>query len=214
MAAQAEITGKRARRPAVTRTASGNHQPQAVLLVMAWLPSRSWRASEPCIAPPAAVLSIQTVFVKSGCTQIGKLYTGKVPRLWTDTITAHRAAVQDAVLDAAAALAAEHGPASVTMSQIAEQAGIGRATLYKYFPDVEAILIAWHQRHITRHLAQLTRSAADMSGTPASACRPCSRHSRPAWPTSACTAPSWPPWYIATSTWQAPSSSSWSSSPA
>jgi AcrR family transcriptional regulator len=43
----------------------------------------------------------------------------------------------------------------VTMSQIAEQTGIGRATLYKYFPDVEAILLAWHERQVTGHLQQL-----------------------------------------------------------
>jgi AcrR family transcriptional regulator len=41
------------------------------------------------------------------------------------------------------------------MSQIAEQAGIGRATLYKYFPDVEAILLAWHEGQITGHLEHL-----------------------------------------------------------
>jgi AcrR family transcriptional regulator len=63
--------------------------------------------------------------------------------------------VRDATLDTTAALVAEHGLASVTMSQIAEQTGIGRATLYKYFPDVEAILVAWHERQITAHLAQL-----------------------------------------------------------
>ena len=84
----------------------------------------------------------------------------RVPKLWTETIEAHRAAVRDAALDAAAALAAEQGVASVTMSQIAEQTGIGRATLYKYFPDVEAILVAWHQRQIARHLAQLVEIAA------------------------------------------------------
>jgi AcrR family transcriptional regulator len=50
---------------------------------------------------------------------------------------------------------AEHGLLSVSMSQIAESTGIGRATLYKYFPDVEAILFAWHERQITAHLAQL-----------------------------------------------------------
>src|SRR2546421_7226490 len=42
------------------------------------------------------------------------------------------------------------------MSQIAEKTGVGRATLYKYFPDVEAILLAWHERQIGAHLAQLT----------------------------------------------------------
>ncbi len=80
---------------------------------------------------------------------------GSVPRLWNDTIQAHRAAVRDAILDTTAALVAEHGLFSVTMSQIAEATGIGRATLYKYFPDVEAILFAWHERQVTGHLDQL-----------------------------------------------------------
>ncbi len=78
-----------------------------------------------------------------------------VPRLWNETIEEHRRAVRDATLDATAALVAEHGLRSVTMSQIAEETGIGRATLYKYFPDVEAILVAWHQRQVTGHLEQL-----------------------------------------------------------
>jgi AcrR family transcriptional regulator len=78
-----------------------------------------------------------------------------VPRLWNETIEAHRAAVRDAILDTTAALVSEHGLLSVTMSQIAEATGIGRATLYKYFPDVEAILVAWHERQISAHLAQL-----------------------------------------------------------
>ena len=38
-------------------------------------------------------------------------------------------------------MVAAHGLASVTMSRIAEETGIGRATLYKYFSDVEAILV-------------------------------------------------------------------------
>jgi AcrR family transcriptional regulator len=82
-------------------------------------------------------------------------YTVAVPRLWNDTIEAHRAAVRDATLDTTATLVARHGLRSVTMSQIAEQTGIGRATLYKYFPDVESILLAWHERQVTGHLEQL-----------------------------------------------------------
>jgi AcrR family transcriptional regulator len=94
------------------------------------------------------------------------LYHVVVPKLWTETIEAHRRAVRDATLDTAAALAAEHGPASVTMSRIAEETGIGRATLYKYYPDVEAILVAWHERQIARHLEQLTR-VRDLADRPA-----------------------------------------------
>lgn len=80
-----------------------------------------------------------------------------MPKLWTDTIEAHRRTVHDAILDAAWQLVAEHGLLSVTMSQIAEKAGIGRATLYKYFPDVEAILYAAHQRHVAGHLHHLAQ---------------------------------------------------------
>jgi AcrR family transcriptional regulator len=86
-----------------------------------------------------------------------------VPKLWTHTIEEHRRAVRDAALDATAALVAKHGLLSVTMSRIAEETGIGRATVYKYFPDVETILLAWHDRQVTRHLAQLAevRDRAD-----------------------------------------------------
>jgi AcrR family transcriptional regulator len=83
------------------------------------------------------------------------MYTKVVPNLWNETIEAHRAAVRDAILDTTAALVAEHGLRSVTMSRIAEKTGIGRATLYKYFSDVEAILLAWHERQITGHLEYL-----------------------------------------------------------
>jgi AcrR family transcriptional regulator len=79
-----------------------------------------------------------------------------VPKLWNETIEEHRRAVRDATLDTTAALVAKHGLRAVTMSQIAQETGIGRATLYKYYPDVESILIAWHERLITEHLSRLT----------------------------------------------------------
>ena len=102
-----------------------------------------------------ATHSVSTLFVT---------YTRRVPKLWTETIEAHRREVRDAILDTTAALVAEHGLRSVTMSEIAEDTGIGRATLYKYFPDVEAILHAWHERQITGHLgylAEVRDQAAD-----------------------------------------------------
>ncbi len=94
------------------------------------------------------------------------MYTRIVPRLWTETIEAHRREVRDAILGATSRLVSEHGLLSVTMSQIAEDAGIGRATLYKYFSDVEAILLAWHDRQVTGHLEHLAevRDQADDAG--------------------------------------------------
>jgi AcrR family transcriptional regulator len=84
------------------------------------------------------------------------MYDGAVPKLWNETIEEHRAAVREAILQITAALALEHGLTSVTMSQIAAATGIGRATLYKYFPDVESILLAWHAQQIRTHLEHLT----------------------------------------------------------
>ncbi|MFI7127848.1 TetR/AcrR family transcriptional regulator [Nonomuraea sp. NPDC050153] len=81
-----------------------------------------------------------------------------MPKLWNETIEAHRRTVHDAILDAAVELVAERGLLAVTMSQIAEKAGIGRATLYKYFPDVETILVAWHSRQVAGHLEHLSRA--------------------------------------------------------
>lgn len=94
----------------------------------------------------------------------GRPYPGWVPKLWNETIDAHRAAVREAILDTTAKLVADGGLRSVTMSQIAEQTGIGRATLYKYFSDVEAVLLAWHERQVTAHLQQLA-GLRDQTGT-------------------------------------------------
>ena len=92
------------------------------------------------------------------------LYTRKMPKLWNKTIEAHRREVRDAILETTVALVAKHGLLSVTMSQIAEETGIGRATLYKYFSGVEAILVAWHERHVNDHLEHLAQ-IGDQGGT-------------------------------------------------
>jgi AcrR family transcriptional regulator len=86
-----------------------------------------------------------------------------VPKLWNETIDDHRRDVRDAILAATVRLVGEHGISAVSMSQVATAAGIGRATLYKYFPDVRAILTAWHERQVAAHLAELT-AARDGGG--------------------------------------------------
>jgi AcrR family transcriptional regulator len=91
-----------------------------------------------------------------------------VPKLWTETIEEHRREVRDAIVSTTATLVTEKGLRSVTMSQIAEETGIGRATLYKYFPDVESILRVWHEDQIAGHLQRLAE-VRDRAADPAEA---------------------------------------------
>jgi AcrR family transcriptional regulator len=89
-----------------------------------------------------------------------------MPKHWNETVETHRQELRGAIVETTAALVHEHGLLSVTMSQIAGVAGIGRATLYRYFSDVEAILLAWHERQISGHVSQLAM-VRDNRGTAA-----------------------------------------------
>jgi AcrR family transcriptional regulator len=100
-------------------------------------------------------LSIRAVYI---AVLIG--YSRDMPKLWHRTMDAHRDAVREATVTAAVDLVAERGVRGLTMSELAERTGIGRATLYKYFPDVEAVLLAWHDRLVGRHLASLEAARA------------------------------------------------------
>ncbi len=105
--------------------------------------------------------------LKSYCRSAAVAYIRAVPRLWDETIDAHRRVVREAIMDMTGALVVTHGLRSVTMSQIAEETGIGRATLYNYFPDVEAILVAWHERQVASHVQRL----AELSDQPGDAAK-------------------------------------------
>ena len=89
-----------------------------------------------------------------------------MPKLWSETIETHRHEVREAIMESTWRLAVTNGPISVTMSQVAQETGIGRATLYKYFPDVKAILLARHEQHVFDHLSRL-RELRDHADDPA-----------------------------------------------
>ncbi|MEU6716796.1 helix-turn-helix domain-containing protein [Nonomuraea sp. NPDC046802] len=84
------------------------------------------------------------------------------------------------ILDIAATVFAEHGEAA-SMTDIAKAAGVGRATLYRYFPSREALVQALYQTAVSdlfgkiddanldavpveEALARLTRAAMTMIG--------------------------------------------------
>jgi AcrR family transcriptional regulator len=110
-------------------------------------------------------LSIRYVSIKSHCLRQGVVYPRWVPKLWSETIESHRKEVREAILETTATMVAEGGLRSVAMAKVAETVGIGRATLYKYFPDIDSILMAWHEEHVAHHLDQLAE-LRDGTGTP------------------------------------------------
>ena len=54
----------------------------------------------------------------------------------------------DAILEAAAQILERDGPARFTTTSVAERAGVSIGTLYQYFPDKQAILVAAAQREV------------------------------------------------------------------
>ncbi|MFD9738225.1 TetR/AcrR family transcriptional regulator [Umezawaea sp. NPDC059074] len=48
---------------------------------------------------------------------------------------------QEAILTAARALLLESGPTAVTHAQVAERAGVGRATVYRHWPRTDLLLV-------------------------------------------------------------------------
>ena len=89
-----------------------------------------------------------------------------MPKTWDDTLEGHRQAVRQAVMEAALALATERGFQKVSMSDVAVRAGITRATLYKYFGDVDAIFREWHRATLHDHLGRVAE-IANGEGDPA-----------------------------------------------
>jgi AcrR family transcriptional regulator len=81
---------------------------------------------------------------------------------WAATVEAHRQAQQDLILDAVIGLLGERGIAGLTMSALAERAGVSRATVYHYFADVDQVLAAWASREVRRSVAGLIDHAAQL----------------------------------------------------
>lgn len=76
---------------------------------------------------------------------------------WTESV---RAGAAERILDAASESFAERGVAAVGMDDIARAAGCSRATLYRYFPNRDALRSAYVLREMTRALDHLADEPA------------------------------------------------------
>jgi AcrR family transcriptional regulator len=74
---------------------------------------------------------------------------------WEASLATHRAQQRTLIQRAAVDLATERGLSSVGMVDVARRAGISRATLYKYFSSVEAVLASFMIGEVEREHAAL-----------------------------------------------------------
>lgn len=73
-----------------------------------------------------------------------------MPRISAATIGEHRAQTQDKILQAVARLSRVQGIDGISMTDVANEAGITRTVLYNYYPDKAALLLAFTER-VTRY---------------------------------------------------------------
>ena len=59
---------------------------------------------------------------------------------WHTARRDHRAHQSESIAETALTILAEHGAPALTMAAVADAAGISRQTLYRYYPDIEAVL--------------------------------------------------------------------------
>lgn len=85
-----------------------------------------------------------------------------MPRISEATIAKHRRRTETALLDAWGALLDERGYADITLTLVAERAGVVRNTVYGYFPDKEHLLLAYLAREVGQFMEHAT-AAVDAS---------------------------------------------------
>jgi len=68
-------------------------------------------------------------------------------------------ATWDAILEAASQILERDGPAGFNTAAVAERAGVSIGTLYQYFPDKQAILLAAAEREMGREATPSRREA-------------------------------------------------------
>ena len=72
----------------------------------------------------------------------------------------------DTILEAAAQILARQGYAALTTNRIAERAGVSIGSLYQYFPNKEAVLVALFERYLESMFSAAERAARERQGAP------------------------------------------------
>ncbi|MGI8573945.1 MAG: TetR/AcrR family transcriptional regulator [Egibacteraceae bacterium] len=78
-----------------------------------------------------------------------------MPSLWADSLDEHRELVRSRLLDAFGELVAQHGVDGVTLSSVAERAGIARSAIYNYVKDKHDLMLAYADRVVGSTVAEI-----------------------------------------------------------
>src|SRR5437868_14314436 len=74
-----------------------------------------------------------------------------------------RASRTQQILDAAARLFAQHGYADTDTQLLADELGVGKGTLYRYFPSKQALFLAAVDRFMVELCQQVDASMVDLA---------------------------------------------------
>lgn len=84
-----------------------------------------------------------------------------MPRISADNLAEHRLRQHDALLSSFHRLISERGYGAVTLADVATGAGVSRTTVYNYFPDKEALLLALLDRDVQALVDRVRTEVAD-----------------------------------------------------
>jgi len=77
-----------------------------------------------------------------------------MPKIIGESLASHRELTRARLFEALGSLLGEQSFESITMSQIAERAGVGRTAVYNHFADKEVLLLAY-MREVTGEFARV-----------------------------------------------------------
>ena len=88
-----------------------------------------------------------------------------MPKIIGESLASHRELTRARPFEALGSLMGEQSFESITMSQIAERAGVGRTAVYNHFADKEVLLLAY-MREVTSEFARILTQRLDAEPDP------------------------------------------------
>lgn len=88
-----------------------------------------------------------------------------MPKIIGESLASHRELTRARLFEALGSLMGEQSFESITMSQIAEGAGVGRTAVYNHFADKEVLLLAY-MREVTSEFARVLKQRLEAEPDP------------------------------------------------